>query len=205
MELTPIITALRERCPSFGNRVAGAAEWGSIADEQCPILPAAYVVPASQTAGEQTTDGSYLQTVTCTFAVITIVDNSAVAPEDAAGLVPHEVMHALEREIFKALLGWRQGEHEVTNRFGRKCMAYTAGPIAYEGGELIHLDAARLIWQSDFSFDVDLGEEDTYLKVIQDGLPDLEGVDVTISKPETSSSTDAAADELDVTVQLEQP
>ncbi len=44
MKLTPVIAALRARCPYFENRVAGAAQFKNL-PEVGAETPAAYVVP----------------------------------------------------------------------------------------------------------------------------------------------------------------
>ncbi|EII4258517.1 hypothetical protein LHL99_004573, partial [Salmonella enterica] len=53
MKLTPIIAALRARCPLFENRVGGAAQFKAIPEAGKLRLPAAYVVPAEDVTGEQ--------------------------------------------------------------------------------------------------------------------------------------------------------
>lgn len=45
MKLTPVIAALRARCPYFENRVAGAAQFKNLPEVGKLRLPAAYVVP----------------------------------------------------------------------------------------------------------------------------------------------------------------
>ncbi|STM57382.1 phage protein [Escherichia coli] len=45
MKLTPVIAALRARCPYFENRVAGAAQFKNLPEVGKLKLPAAYVVP----------------------------------------------------------------------------------------------------------------------------------------------------------------
>ncbi|MBE8123151.1 hypothetical protein [Escherichia coli] len=44
MKLTPVIAALRARCPYFENRVAGAAQFKNLPEVGKLRLPAAYVV-----------------------------------------------------------------------------------------------------------------------------------------------------------------
>ena len=48
-----IITALRARATSFGGRVAGAAEYKRLPEAANLIMPAAYVIPMDEDAGEQ--------------------------------------------------------------------------------------------------------------------------------------------------------
>ncbi len=51
MKLTPVIAALRARCPYFENRVAGAAQF-KICRRSEAETPAAYVVPGDDSPGE---------------------------------------------------------------------------------------------------------------------------------------------------------
>lgn len=48
MKLTPVIAALRARCPYFENRVAGAAQFKNLPEVGKLRLPAAYVVPGEE-------------------------------------------------------------------------------------------------------------------------------------------------------------
>ncbi|MDP0477265.1 phage tail terminator protein, partial [Escherichia coli] len=52
MKLTPVIAALRARCPYFENRVAGAAQFKNLPEVGKLRLPAAYVVPGDDSPGE---------------------------------------------------------------------------------------------------------------------------------------------------------
>lgn len=70
MTLDPIIKALRVRCPTFGTRVAGAAQWAGLTEDESPPLPAAYVVPLREDAGSMDDAVGYYQVVTNTFGVI---------------------------------------------------------------------------------------------------------------------------------------
>lgn len=64
MKLTPIIAALRSRCPRFENRVGGAAQFKAIPEAGKLRLPAAYVVPAEDVTGEQKSQTDYWQDLT---------------------------------------------------------------------------------------------------------------------------------------------
>ena len=50
MKLDPIISALRERCPSFHQRVGGAAQWAGLERAENAPVPFAYVAPLREDA-----------------------------------------------------------------------------------------------------------------------------------------------------------
>ncbi|MEO1739828.1 phage sal3 [Salmonella enterica subsp. enterica serovar Typhimurium] len=75
MKLTPIIAALRSRCPRFENRVGGAAQFKAIPEAGKLRLPAAYVVPAEDVTGEQKSQTDYWQDLTEGFSVIVVLSN----------------------------------------------------------------------------------------------------------------------------------
>lgn len=45
MQLEPIIAALRTRCPTFGNRIAGAAQFKLLPENASLAVPCAFVIP----------------------------------------------------------------------------------------------------------------------------------------------------------------
>lgn len=59
MKLTPVIAALRARCPYFENRVAGAAQFKNLPEVGKLRLPAAYVVPGDDSPGENKSQTDY--------------------------------------------------------------------------------------------------------------------------------------------------
>lgn len=75
MRLTPVIAALRARCPRFENRVGGAAQFKAIPDAGKLKLPAAYVVPSEDVTGEQKSQTDYWQDLTEGFSVIVVLSN----------------------------------------------------------------------------------------------------------------------------------
>ncbi len=75
MKLTPIIAALRARCPLFENRVGGAAQFKAIPEAGKLRLPAAYVVPSEDVTGEQKSQTDYWQDLTEGFSVIVVLSN----------------------------------------------------------------------------------------------------------------------------------
>lgn len=126
MNLTPIINALRKRCPTFERRFAGAAEWAGLTIEHAPAMPAAYVVPLREDASENESQNCYYQTITNTFGVIVLVSNAA----DVRGQGATATLDSLKPELFRALLSWHQ---EPKDEYSE---------IVYEGGSLLYMDDA---------------------------------------------------------------
>lgn len=101
MRVSSTIKALRERCPSFGNRVFGAMEWNNLSVNP-KNYPAAYVFTVSENPKElQRTENWYYQEVTATVAVVIAVPSADIRGQDAADLVED-----LKEEVFKAILSW---------------------------------------------------------------------------------------------------
>lgn len=172
MELTNIIRALKERCPSFGvapnRRFAGAAEFAVVEDNQSMEFPSGYVVPLDDEVGEQESSNGYKQVITDKFAVIVVFNNKA----DALG--KHAIGQArnlIRKELFRALLGWSPDEEH--------------GRIQYEGSALLEVTRAHLYFQFEFSAETELGEEDTWQAVYNAALPDFQtmGIDLDAIDP----------------------
>lgn len=102
MKLDPIISALRERCPSFHQRVGGAAQWAGLERAENAPVPFAYVAPLREDAGAQESNNGYYQVITNTFGVIVVVPNCA----DERGQDAGRWLEVLRPEIFRAILSW---------------------------------------------------------------------------------------------------
>lgn len=164
MTLDPIIKALRVRCPTFGTRIAGAAQWAGLTEDESPPLPAAYVVPLREDAGPIDDAVGYYQTVTNVFGVILLVSNFA----DERGQDASRWIELLKPEVFKGILSWTMQPRDEH------------GPIIFEGGSLIYMDDARAAYQLEFSYETYLDTSDTYQKIELDALPELEGADIDV-------------------------
>lgn len=166
MNLNLVIKALRERCPSFGARVAGAAEYGRLAENTNFTLPAAFVVPTDERPEANRSQNGYRQTTREGFAVIIALSNTA----DERGEASSNNIDAFRLEIFKALLGW-----QVTEDYDG---------IEYEAGALLDVDRARLWYQFEFGAEAELSGDTpnpvTWKQIEHAALPPLEGVDVDL-------------------------
>lgn len=164
MILDLIISALRKRCKTLDGRVAGAAQWAGLTEDENPALPAAYVVPLREDAGPNESQVSYYQTITNTFGVILLVPNFA----DERGQDASRWIELLKPEVFKGILSWTMQPRDEH------------GPIIFEGGSLIYMDDARAAYQLEFSYETYLDTSDTYQKIELDALPELEGADIDV-------------------------
>lgn len=145
MKLSPIIEELREQCPAFNRRVFGVAEFSQINESTSSEgLPAAYVIPLTETPFEPVATTRYKQTIEFTFAVVLVVSNEA----DEQGLNAWEQAVDLKRDVFQAILG--QDDYAT----GRDW-------IQYEGASVVSLNRAALMVQLEFSINYDIDEADT--------------------------------------------
>ncbi len=103
MKVSSTIQALRERCPSFQQKIFGAAEYQNLVNAINPEqLPAAYVFTISENPQTlQRLENSYYQEVDATIGIVLVVSS-----EDVRGQSAVDFAEDLKAEIFKAILGW---------------------------------------------------------------------------------------------------
>ena len=129
--MLPLITARLESTVSALRRVAGAADIAA-AEEDLKRMPAAYVLPLRERAGENYLDNAVSQRVARAFGVLYAVRNLRDARGDAA----HVHLEELRTEGRAALLGWEpDDDHE---------------PIEFRGGRLLRLTNPILFWQDEY-------------------------------------------------------
>ena len=162
MKLIPIIAHLRARCPTFANRIAGAAEYQVLPASTALAVPCAFVVPLDDNPEDNAAENSVSQLLSDGFAVIVALDNRL----DERGQAASDVHHDVRAELWKALLGWSPGGDY--------------GPVRYEGGSLIELDRARLWYQFEFSSEFQIGPEDGYQQDALEALPRFEGATIKV-------------------------
>lgn len=157
MYLIPIIEALRLRCPSFGNRVAGAAQFKMLPETAALHVPCAYVIPLDDNPTESKAMNSVRQTLKDSFAVVVALSNTP----DEKGQGSANDADTIRSELWAALLGW-QPDAEYDG-------------ITYEGGSLISLDRARMWCQFEFGAVMEIGPEDGYQETALAALPPFQG------------------------------
>jgi hypothetical protein len=142
MKLNLLIQALRQRCPSFSNRVAGAAEFKRLPENSTLPVPAAFVIPLDDEPEINRSQTGYRQIIRDVFAVVVVLSNVADERGQAAGTALHDI----RAELFRALLGWNpEPEYDC---------------IEYEGGQLLGMDRSRLFYQFEFGADFEIGSDD---------------------------------------------
>lgn len=161
MKLTPIVATLRARVLRFENRVAGAAQFKNLPAVGKMTLPAAYVLPADDEAGEQRSLTDYMQVIEEGFAVVVVLDNT---PDERGQMAAFDAVHDMRRELWKALLGWEPPD--------------SGGPITYLGGRVIQLDRNRLYYQYDFTAGYQIDPEDTRQQDDLNALPEFETLSI---------------------------
>lgn len=144
MDILAIIAAIKARCASFSNRVAGAAEFASLPEKSVLPVPAAFVIPLDDEAQANKSDNGYLQDVRDVISVVVVIDNTP----DERGQTAIYSIRTIRAELWKALLAWNPDAQH--------------GRITYEGGHLLKMDRARLYYQFEFGADTELTVEDTY-------------------------------------------
>ena len=163
MKLTPVISALRARCPVFENRVAGAAQFKDLPEVGKMKLPTAYVVPGDDSPGEQKSQTDYWQTLTEGFSVIGFVSNGR---DERGQFASYDVVHDVRQMLFKALLGWNPEER--------------GNPITYSGGTLLDVNRHELSYQFDFVVENELGEDDTRQQGELNDLDDFKTLSIDV-------------------------
>ncbi len=148
MEVISTINALRKRCPSFGGRVYGAAEFGNIqlGAVSPSLLPAAYVVCTREDPSESNRSStSFYQEIINTIAVVVVVSNSL----DERGQNSSVEMESLKAEIFKAILGWGPNYKEDSQSY-----------YEYNAYSVLTVHNAALVVQLDFQITTAIDEND---------------------------------------------
>lgn len=162
MQLETVIAALRSRCATFGNNVAGAAEFKSLQESAALPVPFAFVIPLDDAPGESQSANSVRQVLADAFAVIVAVSNTA----DEKGQGSVAAIHSIRAELWAALLGWRPSDR------------YNG--VTYDGGNLLALDRARLWYQFEFSAVMEIEPSDGWQDTELAGLPHFEGVTIKL-------------------------
>lgn len=155
MRVSSTIKALRERCPSFNQRVFGLMEWVSLSAINPKDFPAAYVFTVSENPEDvQRAENWYYQEVAATIAVVIAVPSSDIRGQDAGDL-----LEDLKAEVFKAILCWApNGDNNCT--------------YAYSNYRVLDNSASPKVWfvQLEFTCDyvIDSGDTRQPLQLAED-------------------------------------
>lgn len=167
MNLDTVILQIRANAvnggtPIFGNRVAGAALFTVLPESANLIVPAAYVLPQAEQPKEPSSKNGYRQGVRDQIAVVVVLDNKP----DERGQSAAQQLHTVRQSLFRALLGWQPADD------------YDA--MEFDGGQLLHLDRARMYYQYEFGAEWEIGTEDTFIAVRDDALPPFEEMNLRV-------------------------
>ncbi|MDH0097464.1 hypothetical protein N7333_12860 [Pseudomonas sp. GD04158] len=169
MQVTPLVRHLRERCPSFGGRVAGGIDWESIESSAKLESLRAHVVLTDEDADASFTENLVMQNVDEQFDVCVEFPQSA---GDERGQAAGDQVDAIRRELCRALVGWRPGQE--------------FDPIQYGGRELLVNNRAKAVYRFSFVTGYQLGRNrasdpaETWQELEQDGLPPLERLNIDV-------------------------
>lgn len=182
MEIEWVIAHLRARCPSFAQRVAGAAEYKPVPEAAALSVPCAFVIPLDDNPQEPMSLNGVRQRLIDSFAVVVAVSNRA----DEIGQASRGTVTNLRAELWAALLGWRPvavGGNTADSRYDG---------IAYQGGQLLALDRARLWYQFEFGAPMEICPEDGYQEIELAALPAFDGftIKLDISSPSDPNRAD---------------
>ncbi|MDQ1078007.1 hypothetical protein [Pseudoroseomonas cervicalis] len=102
-----IIPRLREMCPIFEGRVAGAAEYPAAVDDSGGMkVPHAFVIPLGDSATGEVQISALDIELEVPFAVAVCVSNLA----DERGQAGVEAVWDIRAQLLRALVGWQPAE-----------------------------------------------------------------------------------------------
>ncbi|WLG96957.1 hypothetical protein [Pseudomonas sp. FP198] len=136
MKITPILTQLREQCPTLARRVAAGFDLATL-QAQAPLqLPCAYVLATADVASKNAAQNVTLQAVRDRFDAVLVLDAT-----DATKAL--DLLHDLRAELWRALVGFKPGAE------------YTG--VEYDGSELVSINSSRVLYRLRFFAEFQLG------------------------------------------------
>lgn len=170
MQPSHLVAHLRARCLSLARNVAAGVNWEAIRDSTQLAKIAAYVVPTDEKASDPLYDNVIVQ------ELVDGVDIIVVFPQrDEAGYGVADQVHAMRRELCRALVGWTPPG--------------CTEPLIYEGRQFLHTDRVKAAYAFSFSAVEVLGhaslpgtadEAETWQALDLLGLPPLDGMDIDV-------------------------
>lgn len=134
MDLSPVITRLRDQCATTFRQYGGAAELDA-AIASAPVTPSVWVMPLADRADEPHLAASTVQTVQRHFSVVLCLSNRA----DVTGSAAAVDLKTLRMAARYALLGWVPYPDDDI-----------ADGLVYTGGRLLHFKDSRLWWADEY-------------------------------------------------------
>jgi hypothetical protein len=154
MNLSAVITQIRQYTTMFGANVAGSANYAEGLETVASLpLPACFVYPMEDSITETSgAGGSLRQEVEERIAVVVEIDNSIASGGDRRGQAAVNTIENVKYALFKALLNWNPLP------IGR----YAHG-MWYGGGHLLGFDRARLFFEFEFYLTSFIDEDDGFV------------------------------------------
>ncbi len=165
MKLSAIVAHMRAHCPAFGGRISAGIDWDTVASSSKLQHPSAYVIASGDDAEPNDLQNAIRQTIADGFDVVIVLDSS-----DERGQAASDALHDVRAELWRALVGWEPGSEY--------------DPITYDGGSLVHISRARVVYRFGFVAEFQLGRSrgtdpaETWQEVEHDGRPPFRGLDV---------------------------
>ncbi|KNH44569.1 hypothetical protein [Pseudomonas lini] len=165
MKITPILTQLREQCPTLAHRVAAGIDLATLQANTPLQTPCAYVVSIADLASKSLAQNLMLQPIRDRFEVTLVLDTT-----DATKAL--DLLHDLRAELWRALVGFKPGSD------------YDA--IEYDGGELVSINSSRVLYRLRFFAEFQLGRNlpgqpaESWHERELDGLSSFAGVTVRV-------------------------
>jgi len=136
MKITPILTQLREQCPTLAQRVVAGFDLASL-QAQAPLqTPCAYVLATADVVSRNAAQNVTLQAVRDRFDAVLVLDAT-----DATKAL--DLLHDLRAELWRALVGFKPGAE------------YTG--VEYDGSELVSINSSRVLYGLRFFAEFQLG------------------------------------------------
>ncbi|MCI0996751.1 hypothetical protein FGE05_19270 [Pseudomonas sp. ICMP22404] len=136
MQITPILTQLREQCPTLASRVIAGLDLVALQAGTPLQTPCAYVLSSTDVASRNTAQNVTLQTVRDRFDVVLVLDAS-----DATTAL--DLLHDLRAELWRGLVGFKPGA--------------TYSGIEYDGSEPVSVNSDRALFRLRFFAEFQLG------------------------------------------------
>lgn len=165
MNITPLLTHLRDHCPTFTQHLHAGLDLESL--QTLAGTPAAVVTPIADEAAPSHSQNTLRQVIRERFGVVLVID--LVDGQQAQAL---DQLHALRAELWRALVGFKP------ERF------YDA--IQYDGGDWLLLNKTRGLYRLRFSAAFQLGRNlstqpaETWHELELDALPSFNGATVRV-------------------------
>jgi hypothetical protein len=166
MNLESVIAQLKTYVPALGGRISGAADFAAGLESVVDLpLPAGFVMPLDDDAGDNDSYPGLYQPVTERIGVVVEFDNTTRSDADArTGFSGADQVYPMRANIFSAVLSWIP-----TDQVGRAARGFS-----YGGGRLLTFDRARLFWQFEFTLDTLITDADGF-PISGDPLTDVRG------------------------------